>query len=110
MADEPEVPAVAPRAVADRRARGEDVLILDVREPFEHERAHLPGTLDIPMREVPERMDQLPRDREIVVLCHHGVRSWHTARWLRAQGYDAVNLSGGIDAWARDVDPGVGSY
>ncbi|HVL47204.1 MAG TPA: rhodanese-like domain-containing protein [Candidatus Thermoplasmatota archaeon] len=104
------VPQVRPRDVADRRARGEAFVLLDVREPFELELARVGGTLDIPMNTIPERLAEIPKDRDVVVMCHHGGRSGVVAAWLAKQGYRASNLAGGIAAWARDVDPDVGSY
>ncbi|HEX7045621.1 MAG TPA: rhodanese-like domain-containing protein [Burkholderiales bacterium] len=86
-------------------------VVLDVREPWEVEICALPGSTCIPMAEIPGRIDELPRDRPIVVVCHHGMRSLQVARYLDARGFAPLyNLTGGIDAWARDVDPGVVRY
>jgi rhodanese-related sulfurtransferase len=86
-------------------------LVLDVREDWERSAARLPGTLDIPMMDVPARLAELPRDRDIVVMCHGGVRSLKVAHFLVENGFTRVtNLTGGIHAWATDVDPGVGTY
>jgi rhodanese-related sulfurtransferase len=86
-------------------------LVLDVRENWELEAARLPGTLDIPMGQVPQRLAELPRDREIVVMCHGGVRSLKVAQFLAQHGFSRLaNLSGGIHAWACDVDPSIGTY
>lgn len=85
--------------------------VLDVREPWEVEIAALPGALCVPMGEVPARLDELPGDVPLVVLCHHGGRSLRVTAWLRSRGVaSAVNLAGGIDAWSREVDPAVPSY
>ena len=93
------------------RTDGEDHLVIDVREPWEVEICALPASRNLPMGQVPDRLAELPVDRTLVVLCHHGMRSRQVTGWLRAQGYDrAVNLSGGIDAWARVVDPSVPVY
>lgn len=103
-------PSVRPADAARRVAAGEAVL-LDVREPFELEAAAVPGALHIPMQQVPERLAEVPKDRAVLVLCHHGMRSMAVAEWLRKRGYDRVeNVAGGIDAWAAEVDPSVGSY
>jgi molybdopterin/thiamine biosynthesis adenylyltransferase/rhodanese-related sulfurtransferase len=76
--------------------------LLDVREPYEHEAARIgDGGVLIPMRQVPSSLDQLPRDQTIVVYCHSGARSAMITGMLRAQGFDAKNLAGGILAWAR---------
>jgi rhodanese-related sulfurtransferase len=86
-------------------------LVLDVRETWELELASLPGVLNIPMAQIPDRLDELCRDREIVVMCHHGARSFQVAVFLKHSGFETViNLAGGIDAWSREVDPGVPLY
>jgi rhodanese-related sulfurtransferase len=86
-------------------------LVLDVREKWELEAARLPGTLDIPMAEVPRRLAELPRDRPIVVMCHGGTRSMKVGNFLAQNGFDHVaSLEGGIRAWAEDIDPSVGTY
>ena len=104
------VPSTTPREVAERLRRGERLTILDVREPFELALARLAGTLDIPMHDVPRRLAEVPRDGEVVVMCHHGHRSAVVAKWLRDQGVPAVNLAGGIARWADEVDDSVGRY
>lgn len=92
-------------------AKGEKPLILDVREDWEVRTARLPDTLHIPMRQIPMRLGELPKDAEIVVLCHHGVRSLQVAGFLAQHGYkNLFNLTGGIDAWAKDVDPTMPIY
>lgn len=84
--------------------------LLDVREPEEYRLANLGGTL-IPLGELTQRIDEVPHDREIVVLCHHGVRSGHAAAFLRHQGYERVrNISGGIDRYSIEVDANVPRY
>ena len=86
-------------------------VLLDVREAWEIERAALDGALWVPMREVPSRVAELDAAAEIVVVCHHGVRSFHIARFLEQQGFDRVyNLSGGVESWARQVDPTMQTY
>ncbi len=86
-------------------------LVLDVREKWELEAARLPGTLDIPMAQIPQRLCDLPHDRPIVVMCHGGTRSLKVANFLAQNGFDQVaSLDGGIRAWADDVDPSVGTY
>ena len=83
-------------------------LLLDVREPSELESAAVNGALHIPMGEVPTRLEEIPQDRTIICMCHLGGRSAQVAGFLETQGYqDALNLTGGIEAWARDVDPGI---
>jgi rhodanese-related sulfurtransferase len=105
------IPEIAPAALKALLASPQPPLVLDVRENWEREAARLPGTLDIPMMEIPQRLTELPRDRQIVVMCHGGVRSLKVAHFLAENGIDQVaNLTGGIHAWANDVDPGVGTY
>ena len=107
----PKVPEISADELARLRSGEDPPLVLDVREGWETEVAALPGSMHIPMAEVPDALDRLPRDRMIVVLCHHGMRSAKVAGWLRGKGFDqAVNLAGGIDAWAREIDPTTGTY
>lgn len=90
---------------------GEAVTVLDVREPWEVGICGLPGSLDVPLATLPGRVGELPKDRPLVVMCHHGGRSAQATMWLRRNGFDnAANLSGGIDAWARRVDPNMRTY
>lgn len=89
----------------------ETIELLDVREGWEVALCAIAGSRHIPMNDVPERADELPRDRALVVVCHHGTRSMQVAQWLRAQGFEnAINLDGGIDQWARTVEPGMATY
>jgi rhodanese-related sulfurtransferase len=107
------VPALSVEDFAALRARAQErpYALLDVREPWEVALGTLPEALTIPMSALADRLDTLPADRPLVVLCHHGQRSGHVTAWLRRQGYDnAVNLDGGIDAWARTVDPTMATY
>ena len=86
-------------------------LLLDVREGWELEIARLPQAVHIPMAELPNRLAQLDRSRDIVVMCRSGGRSLRAARFLEAAGYPSVaNLAGGILAWQRDVDPTLATY
>ena len=85
--------------------------VLDVREPWEVEIASIDGALTIPLGEITQRAGELPRDRPLAVICHHGGRSAQATAWLRNQGFDrATNVAGGIDAWARTVDPTLSRY
>ncbi len=86
-------------------------LLLDVREPWEYQRVHLPDSRLVPMGRIPTELDGLDRQREIVVICHHGIRSRQVAYFLESRGFqDVINLAGGIDAWARDVDTDLPTY
>lgn len=119
MANHLGVPGYSARQVADLRATDPAPLMLDVREPAELALADLgPRVLLCPLSELAARgAAALPAavtadlDVPLIVLCHHGVRSAQVVAWLRANGWSrAFNLDGGIDAYARDVDPAVGLY
>lgn len=86
-------------------------LVVDVREKWEVEVAPLPGALHIPLGDLEERAHEIPVDRDVLLLCHHGVRSAYATRFLREAGWDrAFNVRGGIEAWARDVDATLARY
>jgi rhodanese-related sulfurtransferase len=94
-----------------RRDADEDLVLLDVREPDEVATAAIAGATTIPMGEIPLHLDELPTDRPIVVMCHHGGRSARVTNFLNANGYpNAVNLDGGIDEWSVQIDPSVPRY
>jgi len=98
-------------AFAHLRDADQPHFVLDVREPWEVAICAFEGSLNVPMRELPTRLPELPRDRPLIVVCHHGMRSYQAAAWLRRNGFgNAVNLAGGIDAWARAIDPAMPSY
>jgi len=87
------------------------VHLLDVRLPEELEEAALAGALHVPLHELPGRHGELPRDKPIAVLCHHGVRSQTAARFLDQAGFvDAMSIEGGIDAWSLAIDPTLPRY
>jgi rhodanese-related sulfurtransferase len=89
----------------------EKPVLLDVREPWEHERARIEGAALIPMREVPARVEEIEPGRDVVAICHHGGRSMQVAMFLEKQGFKRMhNLVGGIDAWSRTIDPAVPLY
>ncbi len=90
--------------------RGDDLLLLDVREPHEYEIANLDGYL-IPLNDLPARVNELDSSRTIVVYCHHGNRSGRAVAFLRQMGFKKVkNMVGGIDAWAEQIDPALPRY
>jgi rhodanese-related sulfurtransferase len=94
----------------DDSARTKPIL-LDVREPWELEVCRLSGVKPMPMRSVPARHMELARDAEMVIVCHHGARSYQVAMFLEYQGFTNIyNLYGGMAAWARDVDPAMATY
>ena len=85
--------------------------LLDVREPWEFEKARIEGARLMPMREIPARFEQLDRAKEVVAICHHGGRSQQVAIFLEKAGYTRIhNLVGGVDAWSKTVDPTVPVY
>lgn len=85
--------------------------LIDVREPIELDYCRIEGAEHIPMREIPTRIDDLPRDQHLLILCHHGGRSYYVAEFLRSRGFTAVsNISGGIDAWALELDSSLPRY
>ena len=91
-------------------SRGKPVL-LDVREPWEFETCRIAGSVSMPMRGIPARYRELKRDAEIVMVCHHGARSFQAGMFLEQMGFTGiVNLHGGVAAWARDVDPTMPTY
>lgn len=86
-------------------------LLLDVREAWEFDLGHIEGARSLPMQQVPRRLNELTPDEEIVVVCHHGVRSAQVAQFLMRNGLGKVrNLQGGIHAWAEQVDPAMPKY
>ena len=99
--------------LAAKRAAGEKLYLLDVRQPEEHALAALPGDVLIPMQELPQRWSEIqpPAGTPIVVYCHHGIRSRMAANFLAQCGLsDVVSLAGGIDAWSQEVDAKVTRY
>jgi rhodanese-related sulfurtransferase len=95
----------------DLRQAGVPHTVLDVREPDELAICRVENAIHIPMAQVPQRLSELPADRPLVVMCHHGMRSLRVVNFLRGNGFDnAINLDGGIDAWAAEIDPATGRY
>ncbi len=102
---------LTPEEFVARRDDNELWQLLDVREAWERDIARVEGTLDIPMGEVPERLQELDRSRPVAVLCHGGVRSARVATYLAQQGLEQVaNIAGGIDAWSTTVDESIPRY
>ena len=86
-------------------------LLLDVREPQEFEYCRIEGSVLMPMGQVPARQSELKPEQEVVVICHHGIRSMQVARFLEHAGFASVyNLQGGVDAWSREVDAKMPKY
>lgn len=96
---------------AKLRETDSEVSFLDVREDSELAICRIEGALHIPMGEIPERADSLPKDRTLIVFCHHGMRSANVQQYLEAKGFkNLVNLAGGIHAWTLEVDPEMARY
>ena len=85
-------------------------LLVDVREAVEADIAQIAGSLLIPMGSLPQRLQEISRDRPVALYCHHGVRSLYAAEWLARQGYQTLSLVGGIDRWAEEVEPAMRRY
>ncbi len=102
---------VSVEKLRQRMQSEEDLFLLDVREPFEVELASIEGAISIPMGEILQRLEEIPRDCPVFVLCHHGIRSQQVAQWLSSQGIAPLhNVVGGIDAWSLEVDSTVPRY
>lgn len=94
-----------------RDAARDKPTLLDVREPWEFDVCHIAGSKHIPMRTLPARLGELDGEKEIIVICHHGARSLQVAMFLERQGFgDVINLSGGVAAWAQEVDRSMRRY
>jgi adenylyltransferase/sulfurtransferase len=105
------IPEIEPLELKRRQDSGESVNVLDVREPWEIAIASLAGTINIPLNELPQRLQELDPKTELIVMCKAGGRSRRAAEYLQTRGFDRVaNLTGGIDAWARDIEPDLSSY
>lgn len=86
-------------------------VLLDIREPWEYKICHIVDSTLIPMKEIPLRIQELDSKQETVVICHHGVRSLKVSNFLLQQGFEnIINLDGGINAWAREVDTLLATY
>jgi len=89
----------------------ENPVLLDVREPWEHEMGHIKGTFLMPMHTVPVRLSELQTESTIVCICHHGGRSMQVAAFLDSRGFAEVyNLAGGMDHWSQTVDSSIKRY
>ena len=109
--DEEAIPTMSAHELKQKMDAREPFELIDVRETFEYEIARIDGARLIPLGEIAERADELPRDRPIVVHCHSGRRSAEAVRLLQQRGFGNIyNLEGGIDAWSDQIDPGVPKY
>ncbi|MBI5200698.1 MAG: rhodanese [Elusimicrobia bacterium] len=106
-----DVPAIDVKELKERRDKKSPHFLLDVREKDEYAIAKIDGAALIPMSELQGRVAEIPKDREVIVHCHHGGRSAQVVRWLLKSGFpDAKNLDGGIDAWSCEIDTSVPRY
>ena len=102
---------ISPHALKQKLDEDESILLLDVREPSEYDIVHLEGARLIPLNTLPQHIDSLPSDQDIVVYCHHGQRSLYATAYLHQNGFtDAKSLAGGIDQWAAEIDPTLDRY
>ena len=111
MQTTPSLPEISPRELKQKLEQNESVLLLDVREPSEYDIVHLEDARLIPLNTLPNHIDSLPQDQEIVVYCHYGQRSLYATAYLHQNGFTtAKNLIGGIDQWAAEIDPTLKRY
>jgi len=102
---------MTPQDLRHHLARGREVLLVDVRQPWEYQLVHLDGARLIPLGELPAHVDELDRARPIVIYCHHGIRSFDAMVFLRSMGFpDVKSLQGGIDRWSVEIDPSLPRY
>ena len=107
------IPQLTPGELARWRedATRQPPVLVDVREPWEFELARIEGSLLVPLGQLPSRVDELPRDRPLVMVCHTGRRSQNAAMFLAQSGFaDVQNLSGGVERWAVEIDPSMRRY
>ena len=103
--------SIEPQSLKQMVDEGRDFVMLDVRESWENKVACIPGTTLIPLRDLPQRVNELNPRQEIVVYCHHGVRSLDAAYLLQQLGFKGVaSLIGGIDQWSKEIDPTIERY
>jgi adenylyltransferase/sulfurtransferase len=102
---------ITPAEMRERLNRGENFLLVDVREPWEYELCRIEGAKLLPMGSIPANLQALDVDEDVVCYCHHGMRSMDVAVWLRGQGVQrAKSLAGGIERWSLEIDPRVPRY
>ncbi len=102
---------ITPKELKIKLDAGENPVLLDVREAWEYEIGHIKGSTNISMSNVQRMLDSFKSDDEIVIICHHGIRSLQIANFLENNGYkQIINLDGGVDAWAESVDTDMAQY
>lgn len=105
-------PEISPEDLRRRLQAGDDLQLVDVRQPEEYDYCHLPGSLLLPLDELPRRAAEIRAEGPVVVICHHGVRSAQALGYLRQRlgRTNVLNLRGGVDAWTARVDPAFPRY
>jgi rhodanese-related sulfurtransferase len=102
---------IAPQELKQRLDKAEQLLVVDVREPWETQMGVIAGAKLIPLNTIPANMEMFTNAEEVIIYCHHGMRSLNAATWLRSQGVDgARSLTGGIERWSTEIDPKVPRY
>ncbi len=105
------LPEITPQELKQKLDENDSVFLLDVREQSEYDIVHLENAQLIPLNTLPQYIDRLPPDQEIVVYCHHGQRSLYATAYLHQNGYtEAMNLIGGIDQWTTEIDTTLRRY
>ncbi len=103
--------SISAEGLSDLLKRGNHPSLIDVRDPWEFDLCRIEGSTNIPMAEIPGAIDTLDRQKDTIVICHHGMRSLQVAEYLEDAGFEKVtNLDGGIAAWAQRVDPEMPQY
>jgi adenylyltransferase/sulfurtransferase len=99
---------ITPAQLAEKLSRKEAVVLIDVREPHEWSAGHLEAAQHIPLRQLPDRLTEIPKDQDVVMICRSGARSEHARAHLANLGYTRIrNLSGGLQRWSREIDPSL---
>jgi rhodanese-related sulfurtransferase len=102
---------ISAKEVNDRIARGEELMLVDVREQWEYDLCKIPGAKLIPLGALPANLNALLDAADVICYCHHGMRSLDAAVWLRQQGVEsAKSMAGGIESWSAEIDPSVPRY
>ena len=101
----------SPQELKDHLAQGAEPVLLDVREPWEFDYCRIEGSALIPMGKIHLQLDDIDPAAEVVVICHHGIRSRQVAYYLETQGFeDVINLEGGVERWAQEIEPTMRRY
>jgi rhodanese-related sulfurtransferase len=102
---------ISVKEVSERVARGDELLLVDVREQWEYDLCRIPGAKLIPLGTIPANLNAFLDAEEVICYCHHGMRSLDAAAWLRQQGIEsAKSMAGGIERWSVEIDPSVPRY